>query len=288
MSSIVFEIKNLHCSYSKSERPVLEIDNLNIEKGSTTFFLGGSGVGKSTILESLGLMNNTIKRNNQSKLNFYFKSFKQCYFEIWLKNENILSNFRRDHFNFIFQSTNLFNSLDAYQNIMIPALLAGQDEDLAKKNTLSILNKILPDIKADINEKINILKLSGGQRQRLSFARAMASKFDVLFADEPTGNLDYDNAHKIMDFLSNEKNKDSTVIIVSHDIELAIKKATSIVFIDRKRDNKFNPPILWGKISSESIYNKIDGKWVDSEKNIISEIDLTKLLKHRLTLITDE
>ena len=71
MDNVVFEIKNLKCRYLKSKRPVLEIDDLEIIKGSTTFFLGGSGVGKSTILESLGLMNNTIQRNKEAVLNFY-------------------------------------------------------------------------------------------------------------------------------------------------------------------------------------------------------------------------
>tara|TARA_B100000427_G_C15409813_1_gene551492 strand:- start:123 stop:995 length:873 start_codon:yes stop_codon:yes gene_type:complete len=284
----VFEIKKLNCSYQRSLRPVLEIDDLEIIQGTTTFFLGGSGVGKSTILESLGLMNNTIQQNKGSVLNFYYQNHKKSYFELWSESEKTLSNFRRDHFNFIFQSNNLFNSLDAYQNIMIPALLAGRDEETAKQHTISILQKILEDVKTGTNEKINILKLSGGQRQRLSFARAMASYFDVLFADEPTGNLDYDNAHKIMDFLENEKPADSTVVIVSHDIELAVSKADHIVFIDRKRDNNFNPPVLWGKITKESMYRKEKNQWHDPDNKKITTSNLIKVLRKRLKEISDE
>ncbi len=284
----VFEIKNLHCSYQRSLRPVLEIDDLEILQGSTTFFLGGSGVGKSTILESLGLMNNTIQKNKDSVLNFYFQNHKKSYFELWNESEKTLSNFRRDHFNFIFQSNNLFNSLDAYQNIMIPALLAGRDEDTAKQHTISILKKILEDVKTGSDEKINILKLSGGQRQRLSFARAMASYFDVLFADEPTGNLDYDNAHKIMQFLEDEKPSDSTVVIVSHDIELAVSKADHIVFIDRKIDKNFNPPVLWGKITKKSMYVKSGSVWYDPENKKITTTNLIQTLRKRLKDISNE
>ena len=272
MTDPVFQINNLHCQYLKSKRPVLEIDNLVIEKGTTTFFLGGSGVGKSTILESLGLMNNTIVHNKDSVLDFYFQDNKQCYFELWKQNEKTLSGFRRSHFNFIFQANNLFNSLDAYQNIMIPSLLAGVSEKAAKQRTIEILKNILPDIEINENKGINVLKLSGGQRQRISFARAIASGFDVLFADEPTGNLDYHNAHYIMDYLCSQKKDSDTVIVVSHDIDLAISKGDRIVFIDRMVDTNFSPEISWGKISKDSIFikkneNEIQNKQYDGITN---------------------
>ena len=70
MKNIIFNINNLKCAYKKSKRSVLEIDELEIEKGETTFFIGSSGVGKSTILESLGLMNQTIRKNKNSTLNY--------------------------------------------------------------------------------------------------------------------------------------------------------------------------------------------------------------------------
>ena len=76
MKNIIFNINNLKCAYKKSKRPVLEIDELEIEKGETTFFIGSSGVGKSTILESLGLMNQTIRKNKNSTLDYYYYNEK--------------------------------------------------------------------------------------------------------------------------------------------------------------------------------------------------------------------
>ena len=295
MKHPVFQINNLNCQYLKSKRPVLEIDNLVIEQGTTTFFLGGSGVGKSTILESLGLMNNTIVHNKDSVLDFHYydkekkKEEKKCYFELWKKNEKVLSEFRRSHFNFIFQANNLFNSLDAYQNIMIPSLLAGVSEKAAKQRTIEILKNILPDIEINENKGINVLKLSGGQRQRISFARAIASGFDVLFADEPTGNLDYHNAHYIMDYLCDQKKDSDTVIVVSHDIDLAISKGDRIIFIDRMVDTTFSPEISWGKISKDSIFIKEnDNKWLGpGNTNYKNESGISKMrdvLRERLKI----
>ena len=281
MNNIIFNIKNLKCGYKKSKRPVLEIDELEIEKGKITFFIGSSGVGKSTILESLGLMNKTIQQNEKTTLEFYSNNSTKCYFDLWKKNEKILSNFRKKHFNFIFQSNNLFNSLDAYQNIMIPALLAGEKEDEIKNKTIDILKNILPDLEIKKDKKINVVKLSGGQRQRLAFARAIVSKFDVLFADEPTGNLDHHNAHNIMNYLC-EKEKDSTVIVVSHDTELAVSKGDRIIFIDKMIDLKFNPKISWGKISKNSIYKKENNSWKNPQNELISDDELIKDLRLKL------
>ena len=89
----------------------------------------------------------------KTTLEFYSNNNTQCYFDLWKKNEKILSNFRKKHFNFIFQSNNLFNSLDAYQNIMIPALLAGEKEDEIKNKTIDILKNILPDLEIKKDKK---------------------------------------------------------------------------------------------------------------------------------------
>ena len=164
---------------------------------------------------------------------------------------------------------------------MIPALLAGKKEDEIKNKTIDILRSILPDLEIKKDQKINVIKLSGGQRQRIAFARAIVSDFNVLFADEPTGNLDYHNAHNLMSYLR-EKEKESTVIVVSHDTELAVSKGDRIVFIDKMIDSNFNPPISWGKISKNSIYTKENNIWKNPKNEPIKDSDLIKHFRQKL------
>tara|TARA_B100000900_G_scaffold411082_1_gene430072 strand:+ start:285 stop:1178 length:894 start_codon:yes stop_codon:yes gene_type:complete len=288
---LAFEIKNLKCKYEKSPRPVLEIDSLEIEKESITFLIGTSGSGKSTILESMGLMNNTLINNN-SLLNFYATDENGNnkvinYFELWKKDEKEISKHRRNYFSFIFQSNNLFQTLDGYQNIIMPAILQGKSIAEGKKIASTYIQEILKDINPNTNKKFDILRLSGGQKQRLAFIRAMIGKFSVLFADEPTGNLDWYNAEKIMNFLKEKKiEKKATVIIVSHDIELAVNTADKIIFINRKEAeiiNKNNEKEIfsYGQIDSKSEYIKKEGKWILPNKEVINQNDLVKELKEK-------
>jgi len=126
-----------------------------------------------------------------------------------------------------------------------------------------------------------ITQLSGGQRQRLAFVRAIASKFSVLFADEPTGNLDAGTADTLMKLLVNYvKNNNSTSIIVSHDIDLAVKHADKIVYIE-KSTIKENDSMKMGLISNNSIYLKSDSSWFNPGK---SKTLTTKQLIKEFTL----
>ena len=93
---MIYNIKELDCKY-KTGNPVLKIENLQINKGEIVFFLGASGVGKSTILETLGLMNNTIHSNSQSVFDFSYNSQKENMLNIWGKKESFLAKFRNKH-----------------------------------------------------------------------------------------------------------------------------------------------------------------------------------------------
>lgn len=125
--SKLFEIKNLRCSYDKHykeglSKVVLEIHDLVIPKGKKIFIVGESGIGKSTILETLGLMNNTIVPSEESVFRFY-KDGEECIdlIRLWKTNDDAqLSSFRKKHFNFIFQSTNLMRNFTAFENISTP------------------------------------------------------------------------------------------------------------------------------------------------------------------------
>ena len=123
------------------------------------------------------------------------------------------------------------------------------------------------------SEDFEITKMSGGQRQRLAFIRAIITKYSILFADEPTGNLDWLNARILMDFLLKElKDNKSSAIIVSHDIDLAIEYADKIVYIEKKKtvikkENLNDEDFFFGRISNETIYKKSKGIWSCHSKN---------------------
>lgn len=275
----VFKIRNLKCKYASNEKPVLEIDSLDINEGSSTFFIGPSGVGKSTVLETLGLMNNTVYQPKENNTTFDFKvndALDVSMLELWGLKESEIADFRNEHLSFIFQNTNLFNTLSAFDNIAITSILQGKSKKEADILTKDVVAKILGDVTADKP----IYELSGGQRQRIAFARAIVSDYTVLFADEPTGNLDKGNAKRLMNILHNET-ETKTKIIVTHDINLTLDFASQIVLIDRiKRKGKED---FFGQVNAETIFKKNpqDGKWYNAS-NSYSNTELIKLLDYKL------
>lgn len=236
----LFEISNLRCSYDRNYREgiskvVLEIRDLVLPRGRKIFIVGESGIGKSTILEVLGLMNNTIVPQQDTKFLFYDKEDNLVdLMELWAsESDDALSEFRLKHFNFIFQSTNLMRNFTAYENIALTRMLQGysQEEAFAKAS------QVLADLGlGHIAQDRMAQELSGGQQQRLAFARAILPDFTVLFGDEPTGNLDSDNAAKAMELLSDKLNElnGSSAIIVSHDMHLSATFADMIIKIRKE------------------------------------------------------
>jgi ABC-type lipoprotein export system ATPase subunit len=276
----IYKIKNLHCKYKQSKNPVLVIDELNIREGKIVFFIGASGVGKSTILETLGLMNNTIFRQDNAEFTFVQPNETTDLLTIWNKGERMLSSFRRKHFSFIFQNTNLFGNLTMYQNANIAQVIQGKTEIESIRNSNKFLKNILNDIVGTSNGDRKITEMSGGQRQRLAFTRAISTNYSVLFADEPTGNLDYANAHNLMAILAeNIRQNRKTSVIVSHDIDLAVEFADEIVLIDKRMslDNSFQ----FGLINSETIYTKNGSNWLN--KNFeLNSLDLINVLRNNI------
>lgn len=260
-----FEIENLKCAYpqndkTKERKVVLEIDKLDIPRGKVVFIVGQSGCGKSTILETLGLMNNTVLDNfekKNKKFNFYpndnVNDYVDC-LKIWNKKNNVISNIRRKHFSFIFQQTNLMRNFSIKQNAILPQQIKG-----GGKKYIEALEELYKEDKKQILNKQNVSELSGGQQQRLTFVRAIMPNFDILFGDEPTGNLDPENADNLMMLIADAIHKSGgakTAIIVSHAPQLYNKYADIVITIHKKeRENGDN----YGLINSESvkIYNKI-------------------------------
>ena len=295
-----YKIKNLICKYKTEKNPVLHVDDLEIEKGDIVFFLGASGVGKSTILETLGLMNNTIYSKSNTVFDFFGFSAKENrvkkenMMNIWNKRESYLSKFRKDHFSFIFQSTNLFANLNAEDNALLTPMLQSLTQIESKNKVRPIFKSIFTKEWEEILDDKNIREMSGGQRQRLAFVRAIASNFTILLADEPTGNLDFANAKKLIKHLiDNVKERETTSLIVSHDIDLAVNNATKIVYIDKienKKSKNKKDHFHYGLINGENTYsgNLKDG-WVNhasygnNEKTLLDSEFLIDFFKHKIT-----
>ena len=238
----LFEIKNIRCSYDKPYREgkskvVLKISDMVFPKGKKIFIVGESGIGKSTILEVLGMMNNTIIPDASSKFVFYGEDGQAVdLLDMWKRNkDDELSDFRRKHFNFIFQSTNLMRNFTAYENISFTRMLQGYSQNASFERAAGVLKDLGLD---HIDQNRMAQELSGGQQQRLAFARAIIPEFSVLFGDEPTGNLDGENAIRAMELLTMklEEYTGSSAIIVSHDMHLAVTFGDVIIKINKLAD----------------------------------------------------
>ena len=280
----MYKLRNISCSYPSSIRPVLEIDELDISDNEIVFFVGPSGVGKSTILETLGLMNNTIKSEKDSIFDFQIDGKRLDMRNIWTQSEVTLSKIRNDFFSFIFQENNLFHSLSGMKNAITSSIIQGR----STKESINRVNKVREQILSDINldKKTNdfqITSISGGQRQRLSFIRAIVTDYKVLFADEPTGNLDWLNAELLMKFLIDNMHQDSSAIIVSHDIDLALNFADKIIYLEKKSEIINGKPYYYGQINKETVYVKRsqDKTLWQNDRDKYSTNDLKKLIRDR-------
>lgn len=263
----LFEIENLRCSYDKhyreeQSRVVLEIEHLTIPRGKKIFIVGESGIGKSTILETLGMMNNTIVPGDPTRFVFYETEEKELDLKnLWKKRDRILSDFRLKHYSFIFQSTNLMKNFTAFENIAFTRMLQG----FSKFSCFQRTKKVLEDLGLDhIDQQRMAQELSGGQQQRLAFARAIIPDFTVLFGDEPTGNLDAENAVRVMEILTEKLNEHegASAIIVSHDMHLAVSFADVIVKIKkciRPKNHEDDEDIAYGVCNDLCVYTRKDG-----------------------------
>lgn len=261
----LFEISNLRCSYEKKYREghskvVLEIEHLAIPSGKKIFIVGESGIGKSTILETLGMMNNTIVPGDQTRFVFFDEDREIDLKKMWEKKDKTLSDFRLNNYSFIFQSTNLMKNFTAYENIAFTRMLQGYSRFSSFQRT----KRVLADLGLEHVEPTRMAQeLSGGQQQRLAFARAIIPDFTVLFGDEPTGNLDAENAVRVMEILTKKLNEHegASAIIVSHDMHLAVTFADFIIKIKkciRPKKHLDDEDITYGVCDDLCIYRRTD------------------------------
>ena len=216
----ILECKNLTKEYLSGENVVKAVDNvtINFEQGEFCAITGPSGSGKSTFLHVLSSLENPTSgevRYGEKSLSSY--------------NDNQLSILRRRRFGFVFQAYNLVQELTGYENILLPVMLDN------KKPDEEYLNKIIDIL--GIEDRLHHLPsaLSGGQQQRIAIARALANRPAILFADEPTGNLDGKSGREVLSLLKYvSKQLGVTLILVTHDLHVA-EQAERILTIEDGR-----------------------------------------------------
>ncbi len=260
MTQSLFQIEGLCCSYTRNEaQRVLTIDKLHIPRGKLVFLLGPSGSGKSTLLETLGLMNHTIASGD---VKFFpdEQSPAISYAELWKKNDNNeLNTVRKNFFSFVFQQTNLMENFTAYENVALARMIkSGANEEEAGMAATPLMQRVnLPASVVDFDT--SSVQLSGGQKQRLAFVRALSSDYAVLFGDEPTGNLDPQNANELFEVIRSQISEKSSAIIVSHDLELAIHHADMIIVISKSKEGAHGE-VLDGNIFQRDQFAQLAGE----------------------------
>lgn len=210
-SEKLIEVENVKKNYQTgaSQLEVLRGITFDVKKGEAICLLGASGAGKSTLLQIMG----TLDRPTEGKVLFKGE-------DVFLLNDESLAKFRNSKMGFVFQFHHLIQEMNALENVMLPALIAGDPylecETEAKKwldfMGLSDRAEHFPN------------QLSGGELQRLAIARALIKKPEILFADEPTGNLDSENSQKIQDLFFQLRDKlGLALVVVTHDMAFAAK-----------------------------------------------------------------
>ena len=216
-NTVILETKDLCKYYGSGENEVRAIDHtsLQIYQGEFAAIVGKSGSGKSTLLHMLG----GLDCPTEGKILIGDKDISS------MKEEEI-AVFRRRKIGFIFQSFNLISSLNVWENIVLPIGLDGRSVNEV------FVNEILCTL--GIEEKKHNLPntLSGGQQQRVAIARAIASKPDIILADEPTGNLDTKTGDEVISLLKmTAKKYGQTLVMITHDEEIA-QMADRIILIE--------------------------------------------------------
>jgi len=206
---ILIEVSDIKKSYSITKEFRLEVlkgINLNIYKEEVVTIVGKSGAGKSTLLHILG----TLDKPDSGKV--YFDKE-----DVFLKKEKQIAEFRSKMIGFIFQFHHLLPEFTALENVMIPSMILGEPD---KAKAEEILFEV--GLKDRINHKPS--ELSGGEAQRVAIARALINSPKLILADEPTGNLDSENADSVIELIFNLRNKfKQTFVIVTHNEEFANK-----------------------------------------------------------------
>jgi ABC-type lipoprotein export system ATPase subunit len=226
MNKILLEAVNIKKTYKHVNGNITLFDNLNlkIKCGDLVALVGPSGSGKSSLLHLFALLDDPSKGkiliNNKETNNL---------------NENEKDEIRRKNISIIFQDNNLLTDFTALENVMMPLFIKGEN----KKEILIKAKKILKEVKILNRSNHFPAELSGGEQQRVAIARALIAKTDLILADEPTGNLDFQTSKEIFSLFLKLKKLKKTIIFATHNRELA-NRADYKLFISNGNIKRVN------------------------------------------------
>ncbi len=244
----LIEVRDVYKIYNPGENQVNALDgvSLTIDEGEFVAIIGQSGSGKSTLMNMLGLLDTPTEGE-------YYINGKL----VDDLTDDQMSTIRNEQIGFIFQGFNLIASLSALENVELPLVYRGMKKDERREISRDALERV------GLGGRINHLpaEMSGGQQQRVAVARAIAARPPVILADEPTGNLDTKSTKEVMKILHELKDEGRTVIVITHDNEIA-EEAERVI---RIRDGKvvedyINPGYeeKYGRDSKKDNKNPID------------------------------
>lgn len=215
----VIELKDIMKTYHMGDSVVhaLYHVNLKIEPGEFTSIMGPSGSGKSTMMNILGCLDRPTSGE-------YFLDGK----EIAGYNDDELAHTRNAKIGFVFQNFNLLAKLTAQENVALPLVYAGIDEEERMERAKKALEAV------GLGERLEHkpMEMSGGQRQRVAIARALINNPAIIMADEPTGNLDTKSSYEIMDIFKKMNESGKTVVMVTHEPDIAEQTKRILVMRD--------------------------------------------------------
>lgn len=238
----LIDVRNVYKIYNPGENQVNALDgvSITIDEGEFVAIIGQSGSGKSTLMNMLGLL------DTPSSGEYYING--KLVDDL---TDDEMSVIRNEEIGFIFQGFNLISSLDALENVELPLVYRGVPRDERREVSKKALEKV------GLGERMHHLPkaLSGGQQQRVAVARAIAAAPPVILADEPTGNLDTRSTKDVMQILHNLKDDGRTVIVITHDNEIAEQAERVIRIRDGKVVEDYINPGFEEKYGRESKKN---------------------------------
>ncbi len=206
---VIIEVRNAKKIYRMGQERIHAVDGISftVDRGEFCCLLGTSGSGKSTLLNLMA----GIEKLTSGDVFIKGKSIKQM-------SENKLSKFRQENLGFVFQSYNLLGSMTALENVELPLVFKKMPTAKRRRMARGILKKVGLGDRMQHKPK----EMSGGQQQRVGIARAFVARPDVVFADEPTGNLDSKTTIEVMELIKDMAAKNNqTIVMVTHDVSLA-------------------------------------------------------------------
>ena len=222
----LIHIENMKKIYNPGENEVRALDgiDLDIEKGDLVAIVGHSGSGKSTLMNMLGCLDTPTSGK-------YVLDGQ----DVASMTDNQLADVRNKEIGFIFQGFNLISNLDAVGNVELPLVYRGVSKNERKQLAMEALKSV--GLEDRMKHRPN--EMSGGQQQRVAVARAVAAKPPIILADEPTGNLDTKSTQEIMEILKELHRSGRTVIIITHDEEIASQAHRVIRILDGRIEEDY-------------------------------------------------